>query len=608
MKRLPILFFAANLLLLTTLRVAFYFAFRRTAGAVEPHELVLALYLGLKFDARWLAILTFPLLFLRRGTTVYAVVVETLLLLLYAADFASYAYIQQRINAQLLEFLRNPVISLHMVWESYHVVLFGLTILAVVTLLVWSTTRTVKSTARKEAGTSWLLSILLLACIYGKVSRYPLRWSDAYFSHNRFAGELALNPAQYLFETMREKPAAYNEKRLRLLYPLVAEYLRVDHPNAQTLEFGRTPPLHPMTSGSPNIVLIQLESLAAYKCGMFGNLAGGSPNLDALAREGLLFTQHYSPSEKTARALFAVIFGIPDVSPWQASAHNPLTVDQTSIAGAFKRYERFYFLGGSANWSNIRGMLAHNLEGLRIYEEGSYGDAPVVDVWGVSDEDVLLKANQVLAREERPFFAILHTSGNHRPFTIPKQTHGFSRVTLSDEVLHANHFESNEELNSFRYLDHAVGLFFAAARKERYFANTIFVLYGDHGTRIGAPGEWMSLGDLSPIVYHVPMIIYAPAIIREPRRVSTPSSHVDILPTVASIAGTPYVDRTLGIDVLDPQNARRSSAFIFTTFHDPPDLELIDPLGTSIIRHDDRNPNLAGAMYEASRWMLYHNH
>ena len=39
-------------------------------------------------------------------------------------------------------------------------------------------------------------------------------------------------------------------------------------------------------------------------------------------------------------------------------------------------------------------MLAHNIPALRIFEEGSY-DAPVVDVWGISDENLLLAANNV---------------------------------------------------------------------------------------------------------------------------------------------------------------------------------------------------------------------
>ncbi len=604
--RLPLTVFLANLVILTLLRVAFFAAFRHKAGPLDPREIAHAFYLGLKFDARLMAILVFPLLFLRRFETAYVIVIETFLLVLYAADFGTYAYIHQRLNAGVLELLRNPLISMHMIWESYHVVLFALTIAAVVGGIAFATARTVKRRTR-EAGFSWLMAIFLVACMYGKLSRYPLRWSDAYFSRNPFVGALALNPAQYLFETMREKPAAYDLHRLRGLYPIMASYLGVERPDVRTLNFRRTGTLHPQVTGTPNIVIIQLESFAAFKTGVFGNSANASPRFDAIARQGLLFTQHYSPSEKTARALFAVMFGIPDVSPWQASAHNPLTVDQTSIANAFTGYDKLYFLGGSANWSNIRGMLAHNVDGLRIFEEGSY-DARVVDVWGISDEDLVLAANDVLRRETKPFFALIHTSGNHRPYDIPEKTHGFELLKVDSEALRANGFESNEEYNAFRYLDHAIGLFFDVARREPYFNNTVFVLYGDHGTRTGAPGTELTLGDLSPVVYHVPMLIYAPGFIHEGRRIDVPSSHVDILPTLASLCGRPYVNQTLGLDLLDPAAASRSAAFVFTTFHDPPDIELFERGRATIVRSNDERPNLARAFYETSRWMLYHNH
>jgi hypothetical protein len=36
------------------------------------------------------------------------------------------------------------------------------------------------------------------------------------------------------------------------------------------------------------------------------------------------------------------------------------------------------------------------------------------------------------------------------------------------------------------------------------------VLYGDHATRTGAPGAALTLGDLTLLVYHVPLVIYAP--------------------------------------------------------------------------------------------------
>jgi phosphoglycerol transferase MdoB-like AlkP superfamily enzyme len=556
---------------------------------ISSHDLLRAFYLGLKFDARLAALLIIPMLLMRRRAMLIAYVVVALafVLTLYAADFGTYAYIHQRLNAGVLEFLRNPIISWHMVWESYHVVWIGLAIIAIIIAVLWSAGRHWRTSPRGDARRSTAFILLLVACIYGKLSRYPLRWSDAYFSRDPFIGELALNPAQFLFETMRERPASFDVARVRRFYPLVARYLGGAPP--------RTPPVHPRVSGEPNIVLIQLESFAAFKTAVFGNTMNASPNFDAIARQGILFTQHYSPSEKTARALFAVMFGIPDVSSWQASAHNPLTVRQCSIANAFADYEKFYFLGGSANWSNIRAMLEHNIDRLHMVEEGSY-NAPVVDVWGISDEDLFIAANDVLRRQTRPFFAIIQTAGNHRPYTIPKQTHGFA---LRGDFTPGRGFESLEELNSFRYLDHAIGLFLALARRERYFANTVFVLYGDHGTRTGADSTWLKLGDLSPVVYHVPLVIYAPGV--PPQRIDAPSSHIDILPTLASFCGRRYVDTTLGIDLFDPVRANDSAAFVFTTFRDPPDL--------AVMQHGrwSYGTPLAQAFYEWSRWLLYHN-
>lgn len=607
--------FATNLAIFTILRVVFYLAFRHTEPPLDPHELARAFYLGLKFDARLAAIIALPvfigLVLSRRAmtaVTAYAVAAVVLVLAIYAADFGTYAYIHERLNAGVLEFLRNPLISLHMVWESYHVVWFGAAIAAVLLLIGATSIRIVKPAlpdARRGIVSQVTFGVFLLVCIYGKASRYPLRWSDAWFSRNRFVGVLAVNPPQFLFETMREKPQPLDVRVVRRLYPLVARYVGVP-PDPRTLSLRRVPPLFPRTTGSPNVVLIQLESFAAFKTGAFGNRMNASPDFDALARDGILFTNYYSPSEKTARALFAVIFGIPDVSSWQATAHNPLAVDQHTIVNAFRGYDKFYLLGGSANWSNIRGMLEHNIDGLRVFEERSY-QAPVVDVWGISDEDLFLAANEAFRRETKPFFAVIQTSGNHRPYTIPALTHDFARVVWNDALLRRSGFESNEELNSFRYLDHAIGLFFARARRERYFANTVFVLYGDHGTRTGAPASALQLGDLSPIVYHVPMVIYAPRFVRGGWRIDTPASHIDILPTIASFCGRPYVNQTLGIDLFDPSREADSAAFIFTTFHDPPDLALVQHGRYEVTRAQDGRRTLARAIYETSRWLLTHS-
>jgi arylsulfatase A-like enzyme len=134
----------------------------------------------------------------------------------------------------------------------------------------------------------------------------------------------------------------------------------------------------------------------------------------------------------------------------------------------------------------------------------------------------------------------------------------------------------------------------------------MFVLYGDHGTRTGAPGSVLTLGDLSLIVYHVPMLIYAPGFIRQPRRIDVAAGHVDIMPTLASFCGRGYENQTLGIDLFDPARAGESAAFVFTAFRQPPMLGLVQNSRYSIVRAGETE-SLPEAFYEFSRWLLFHN-
>ena len=119
-----------------------------------------------------------------------------------------------------------------------------------------------------------------------------------------------------------------------------------------------------------------------------------------------------------------MVTGIPDVAPaTSTSSRNPAAVDQHTIINDFEGYNKFYFLGGSTSWANIRGLLTNNIQDLHLYEQEDY-QAPKVDVWGISDKNLFLEATKVLKRQQGPFFAVIQTADNHRPYTIPKEDQG----------------------------------------------------------------------------------------------------------------------------------------------------------------------------------------
>ena len=503
----------------------------------------------------------------------FALVLLGGLALAYVMDFATYGYIHTRLNGTLLMFLDNLRISSRMMWESYPVA----RVAALLALFLGLSGRALRALARDlvippvRPALRWTLNIgisfLLLAGMYGKCSRYPLRWAEAFESRSPFQAHLALNPVLFFLETRAEMDGGFDLEQVRALQPTMADYfgipVRQDAQGLPTLLRQGTP--HRLVPGQPNVVFIQLESFAGMKTGVLGNPLDPTPFFDSLARRGILYDRFYVAMENTSRSMFASLFGIPDVSSVQNATRNPLLLDQSSVLATLKNYDKSYFLGGSANWAQIRGVLKNNFKDLTIHEEGSYR-SPVVDVWGICDADLLLEAKTQLSRRPTPFWSYIQTSGNHPPFTIPSHLKDFHTVKLPEGQLAEAGFTGNDEFNAVRLMDYSLKTFFEAAAKEPWFNNTVFLLWGDHGLARGFKPD--RYGDLTLAIHNVPFLIFAPGLL-QPRREHAIATQMDILPTLASLLGRPYQTATLGKDLLDPAFKDKGAAFTFTTFRRP---------------------------------------
>ena len=646
---------AVHLGLLLALRAAFWLVFRGTMIALPIHVLAKALYIGVKFDIR-LTLLTLlppalagwigPLSLVdgrpgRRLWSVYLGAAIGLTFVIYAVDFGHFAYLATRINARVLDLLADTAISLRMVWETYPVIWGALGLGAVVACYLALYRRLVRRAATeprvpvqrwRQVAVVTVAVVVWGSGIWGKLQWFPLRWSDAFFATDVWSPALGLNPVLNLADTLKNKARGFDEAATREHYDEVAAFLGVEHRDPAALSFRREVPARPRGGRPPNVVVILLEEGAHYKTGIFGNPLKPTPTLDALAREGILLRRFYTPTFGTARSVFALVTGIPDVETHETATRNPLIVDQRTIANAFEGYEKLYFLGGSLNWGNVRGVLAHNIPGVGLFEEGSY-KAPRVDGWGISDLSLFEAANEVFRTiEDRPFFAIIQTAAHHRPYTIPDDNRGFVRVEVPDAALKAAGFTDLAEYNSMRFLDHSLGLFFSIARRETYYQSTIFVLFGDHGSYTSTAEFEKAESALDLTRYHVPGVIVGPPVPGTPRVIDSVASEVDVLPTVAGLAGVPYVNTTLGRDLLDSRfDASRYAFTIDAHSLDPKlglitadaylqvgagggDARLMELTGDGTVDLAGRSPDrvreltsLCRGVYETSRWLMYHN-
>jgi phosphoglycerol transferase MdoB-like AlkP superfamily enzyme len=573
------------LVLFSTARLVFWQLFDNPNDPLSGKDLWQSLYLGLKYDLRLALLIVLPLLLLGwlkwihplesrfgRGLwQLYLTLATLAVTLFYLTDFGHFAYLHTRVDSTVLRFLENLAISLNMVWESYPVVSGGLLLAVALALMVWGLRRltALYSQVDYQPTRGWRkvvlisgIGFLVLFGLYGKVSWYPLRWSDAFFSTHAFASAVAANPVHYFIDTYQNGGMPFDEEATRKHYAGIADYLGVDSPDEQTLQFARrvTPAHSP--SQPYNVVVVILESFAAYKSGLSGNPLKPTPHFDEVARNGLYFRNFYTPTTGTARSIFAAVTGIPDVQLHETSSRNPTVVNQHVIIDDFSDYEKYYFLGGSASWGNIRGMLSNNIRGLHIYEEGSY-ESPRVDVWGISDLDLFKEAHKVLQHEKKPFFAVIQTSGNHRPYTIPERNEGFELRDASKEELDKYGFESVEEYNSYRFMDHSIGYFMQKVKEAGYFDNTVFAFFGDHGIAGNAgihthkADTQLHLGE-----NRVPFVIYSPALIPQGKVMDTVASETDVMTSLASLTGHAHTNTTLGRDLFNPNYDKDRNAFI----------------------------------------------
>lgn len=642
-----------NLLIFFILRFGLFWHFDHAIDPIPSAELIKAFYLGLKFDLRLSLLMTLPLFILggirflspfefdysRRFWLFIQGSIFTLILFIYFINFAHFSYLHKPLDASAIRFLQNFSISMEMAWSTYPIVWLSLLMLSITAVYVYilnkaityfSDTLVPMHSRKRKMLLGIISSLIVIFGLYGKVSYYPLRWSDAFFSTHNLAPTVAMNPILYFLNTLKNRDVSFDINKVKKTYPEVAAYLGVTHPDIENLNFTRHITPEKRFTQAPNVVMVIMESFSAYKTGVFGNPLDPTPNIDSLANNGIYFENFYTPSTGTARSVWTAVTSIPDVEDNKTSTRNPLIVNQNTLINAFNGYEKLYFIGGSASWGNIRGLLSSNIPGLQLYEEGQY-TSPRMDVWGISDLHLFEEANSVLKTQDKPFFAIVQTAGNHRPYNIPEDNRGFVAKKISKKDATDYGFQSIDEYNAFRFMDHSVGFFIQQAKKEKYFDNTIFVFFGDHG--VNGSGKHMTPAQrqLHINALNVPFIIYSPKNLKH-EKFSFAASEVDVMPTLASLAGFSYRNSSLGSDLLDPNINK--DRYVFTMAHNKPLLiSLVNKdkmfsdniLNTQPILHDlnstspredisndhskeaERLKHLTFGLYETIKYMRYHN-
>ena len=229
----------------------------------------------------------------------------------YVADFAHYAYLKQRLHASALNYLQDAAISGEMVWQSYPVVRILLVMFLFTLLLIylinkthqWADGATVALSKPKKIITSVCVFLLLAFGIYGKAGQFPLRWSDAFGLGDAFSNNLALNPFQSFFSTLKMRNStSVDIEQTKKHFSVISKYLGLG--NNQLLHYERMLPAVDSLAQQPtNVVLVLCESFSGYKSSMWGNPLNTTPFFQTLCNQGVFFNYCFTPEYGTAKGV-----------------------------------------------------------------------------------------------------------------------------------------------------------------------------------------------------------------------------------------------------------------------------------------------------------------
>jgi len=376
--------------------------------------------------------------------------------------------------------------------------------------------------------------------------------SQSTISTNNFANELAGNGIYNLVAAFRNNELSFSqfyrtdreEKVLSRLHALVAER----NNRYITPESGRL--TRHITAVGPekrlNLIVVVEESLSSQYLGILGNKKNRTPNLDRLAASSLLFTRLYATGTRTVRGLEALTLSIPPL-PGTSIVKRPDNGGFRSwgeILNA-KGYDSKYIYAGYGYFDNMNAFFSGN--GYKVVDRANFGKDEVTfaNIWGVCDEDLFRKTIREAGASHaagKPFFSMVMTTSNHRPFTYPE-----GRIDIPAKTGRSG---------GVKYADYAIGRFIAEASREPWFKDTIFVFVADHCAN--SAGKT----DIPVRKYEIPMLIHAPYHIK-PGRVDTLMSQIDVAPTVLGLMNMSYDTDFMGRDILKDTGAA-PRAFVST--------------------------------------------
>jgi arylsulfatase len=334
-------------------------------------------------------------------------------------------------------------------------------------------------------------------------------------------------------------------------------------------------------------VLITVDTLRADYLGAYGSDRGLTPNLDALARESLVFTAAYAATSFTLPSMSALLTGRypEELGIW----NNESAVPESAPTLATELRRR-----GWRTAAVVSNFVLRESSGLAVGFDVYDDDFPQKEAVRKWPERVATDTTDAFIRTldactigtDSPCFVWVHYQDPHGPYTPPgdrrrryleiEQGAPDGRRLLpvqpADQagpsgIPGYQYLEGQHQVAFYRagydgevsYVDEEIGRLLAVLRERGLDGKTLIVFSADHGEGLGEGDYWFAHGaHLTDPLVRVPLLLRAPS--RPPQRRDDIVAAVDLYPTVLRLlVGEKGDPPPRGRDLLAPDAATSDS-------------------------------------------------
>jgi arylsulfatase A-like enzyme len=292
----------------------------------------------------------------------------------------------------------------------------------------------------------------------------------------------------------------------------------------------------------PHVIVITLDTTRADRMGFLGSKRRLTPNLDAMAQQGVVFTRAYSHVPLTTASHTTIFTGTYPQFNHVNDFGVPLSPKLPYLADLLHQhgYQTGAFVG-SLILDPLDGTAPGFDRGFDVYDAGFRLRRRGADRYQTVERRAEVVVNHALAWlsqvANKPVFLWVHLYDAHDPYDPPPPyKERFASLPYDGEIA---------------YTDACVGKLLDALRKHGLYDESLIAVMADHGESLGAHGESTHGVFLYDETLHVPLLIKLPLNRGAGRRIDTRAGLVDVAPTILRAAGVALPAEMQGQSLLE---------------------------------------------------------